>query len=412
MSVMDFFQRVYSPISGFFEEIYDFLSEILQKETIYKEIQKEDVFSQRISKRFLIIGFYPRISPLWYILLIIISLVNFWRNKRLRNYVLKKLFFAVIAYFIAIIVVFIIYHVLPGNPADLFAMDPRADPALRDALLQRWGLDQPLINQFFIFLRNLFQGDLGYSFLHKRPVSELIGERLPWTLLLLGSSFVISGVVGILLGSVVAWRRGSKLDTTFVLTYNVYNAIPLFFTGMIFIAVFGYQARINNWPFYFPILGGKTPWINIETSGFFLVLLDVLWHLVLPLTVLVIYGVLSWSWFMRGNLINVKTEDYIQTAKAKGLSDTQVLFRHGFKNALLPVITNIGMSIGGLIGGSVLVETVFGYPGTGSMLYEAILYGDYPLLQGSFIIIAGITLLGLLLAEIAYGFIDPRIRSD
>ncbi len=328
----------------------------------------------------------------------------------LKSYIAKKVLFAVVAYFAAITVVFFIYHVMPGNPANIFATDPRVPPEVRDALLDRWGLDESLWKQYLIFLKNLFQGDLGYSFLHKRPVSEIIGERLPWTLLLLGSAFIINAVIGILLGSLIAWRRGSKTDTAFVLTYNVYNAIPLFFVGMIFISIFGYQARIHNWPFYFPFIGAKTP--GIESLGTFRVILDVLWHLVLPLTVLVIAGILGWSWFMRGNLINVKTEDFIQTAKAKGLNDKQILFRHGFRNAILPVITSIGMSIGGLIGGSVLVETVFTYPGTGRLLYEAILYKDYPLLQGSFIIIAGLTLLGLLFAELLYGFVDPRIRSE
>jgi len=321
----------------------------------------------------------------------------------LRSYLIKKIIFAFVAYFVAATVVFFIYHVMPGNPANIFATDPRVPPAIRDALLERWGLHEPLWKQYFLFLRNLLSGDLGFSFLHKKDVGQVIAERLPWTLLLLGTSFVLNGVIGILLGSVIAWRRGSKTDTAFVLTYNVYNAIPLFFTGMIFIALFGYRARINGW-------GSKTP--GIESQGLLMTILDILWHLAMPLTVLVIYGILGWSWFMRGNLINVKTEDYIQTAKAKGLSDNQVLFRHGFRNAVLPVITSIGMSIGGLIGGSVLVETVFSYPGTGRLLYEAILYKDYPLLQGSFIIIAGLTLLGLLISEIMYGFIDPRIRTS
>ncbi|MCG3227142.1 MAG: ABC transporter permease [Candidatus Heimdallarchaeota archaeon] len=327
----------------------------------------------------------------------------------LKGYIAKKILFALVAFFVALTVVFFLYHVMPGNPADIFAQDPRVPPEVRDNLLERWGLNEPLWKQYGLYLKNILQGDFGYSFLHRKPVITLIAERLPWSLLLLGSAFLINGVVGISLGSFVAWKRGSKLDTTFVLTYNIYNALPLFFVGMMFIAFFGFFARTHGSPIWFPFVGAKTP--LIEREGTLMVILDVLWHLVLPLSTLVIAGILGWSWFMRGNLINVKTEDYIQTAKAKGLSDTQVLYRHGMRNAILPVITDIGMSIGWLIGGSVLIETVFAYPGTGKLLFDAIMFKDYPLLQGSFIIIAGLTLLGLLIAELLYGFVDPRIRT-
>ncbi len=329
----------------------------------------------------------------------------------LRGYIFKKLFFAFIAFFVALTAVFFLYHVIPGNPANIFATDRTVDPAQREVLLERWGLNEPLWKQYGIFLRNLFQGDLGYSYLKKIPVTEVIGNSLPWTLLLLGTSFILNAVIGIFLGAFVAWRRGSKLDTGFVLTYNFYNAIPLFFVGMVFIAIFGHYARnVWGWPIYFPTHGAQRP--GSSEWGPFLHFTDILWHLVLPLTVLTIAGVLGWSWFMRGNLINILTEDYIKTARAKGLNENQVLYRHGFRNAILPVVTNIGMSIGGLIGGAVLIETVFSYPGTGRMLYEALIRHDYPLVQGAFIIIAGLTLLGLLLAEIVYGFIDPRIRTS
>ena len=328
----------------------------------------------------------------------------------LRSYIVKKIIFAIVAYFVAVTVVFFLYHVLPGNPANVFATDVKVNPEVREQLLVRWGLTEPLWKQYFIFLRNLLQGDLGYSFMHQKPVGEVIGVSLPWTLLLLGTSFVLNALIGILIGAFVAWRRGSKLDTGFVLTYNVYNAMPLFFVGMLFIALFGFYARLNNWPIYFPTYGAQTP--GASEQGFFYYLGDVLWHLFLPLLVLTISGVLGWSWFMRGNLINVLTEDYIKTARAKGLNENQVLYKHAFRNALLPVITSIGMSIGGLIGGAVLIETVFSYPGTGRMLYDALIRRDYPLVQGAFIIISGLTLLGLLFAEIIYGFVDPRTRTE
>ncbi len=334
-----------------------------------------------------------------------------WRNInwRIVRYIVKKLFFAVVAYYVAITLVFIIYRVMPGDPTFIFATQRDVDPSVTQALIERWGLNEPLWNQYWIYLRNVLSGNLGYSYLHMKYVNAIIADFVPWSLLLLGTAFVLNSVIGIILGAIVAWRRGSKLDSAFVLTYNVYNAIPLFFVGMIFIAVFGFMARDRGWLIYFPIYGSYSASFS---GGLFMKILDILWHMFLPLVVLMISGVLGWSWFMRGNLINVKTEDYIQTAKAKGLNDNQVLFKHGFRNAALPVITSIGMSFGGLIGGALLVENVFAYKGMGTLIYGAIQNQDYQLLMGTFIIIAGITLLGLLIAEILYGFVDPRIKAE
>ena len=299
---------------------------------------------------------------------------------------------------------------MPGDPADIFAMDPRIPPEVSENLLRVWGLDKPLIQQYFIFLRNVLRGDLGTSFFSNQPVTQVIGEALPWTLLLLGISFLLNALIGIILGAYVAWRRGSGLDTGFVLVYNIYNAFPLFFIGLLFLFIFAYQARLNSWGFAFPL--GNAMSSGAFDAGIWPGIVDVLKHLALPLGVLTVYGVLSWSWFMRGNLISVLTEDYVQTARAKGLSSNQVLYKHSMRNAILPVITNIGLSIGGIIGGSVVIEQVFSYPGTGKLIFDALIANDYPVVQGAFIIIAGITLLGLLIAEILYGFIDPRIRTS
>jgi peptide/nickel transport system permease protein len=162
---------------------------------------------------------------------------------------------------------------------------------------------------------------------------------------------------------------------------------------------------------WFPISGSRTPGIE-EEADVLLFYQDVLHHAFLPILVLTIYGILSYGWFMRGNIIGALTEDYVQTAVSKGLSENQVLYGHCMRNAILPVVTDIGMSFGSIIGGSILVEQVFGYPGTGLLLYDALLSHDYNVVQGAFIIIAALTLLGLLIAEILYGIIDPRVRTE
>lgn len=335
---------------------------------------------------------------------------GFYQSK-LTRYIIKKIFDAVLTFFVATTIVFYLYHVLPGSASNIFAQDPRLSAETRAALVADWGLDRPIHEQYYIFIINLLKGDLGYSFLHRRPVSELIGESLPWTLLLLGLSLIISSVIGIFLGAFISWRRGSKMDTTFVLTYNIYNAFPLFFVGMLFVGVFGYKAKVDNWGFSFPLNGAKDPIIS-ATGTEWEKFVDILHHLTLPLSVLVIFGVFGWAWFVRGNMIQILSEDYIQTAHAKGLSNNKVLYRHGLRNAMLPVITAIGLDFGALIGGNVLIETVFSYPGTGFLLFESLLRKDYPVVQGAFIMIAGITLLGLLISEILYAIVDPRIRTE
>jgi peptide/nickel transport system permease protein len=328
----------------------------------------------------------------------------------LKRYIGKKLLFAGLAYFVAIVLVFVLYHIIPGNPTDVFANDPRVPLDVREGLIERWGLNKPLYEQFIIYLGNILSGDLGYSFIHQQPVGNLIMEALPWTLLLLGLSTIISTTAGIALGAFVAWRRATKLDTVFVSTSLVINAIPIFFIGMLFLAFFGYQVRVLGWPIWFPTHGAITPGIE-EFGDPIFVALDILWHMALPLSVMVLNGILSWGWFMRGNIIGELTEDYIQTAIAKGLSDREVLYRHAIRNAAIPVVTDIGMSFGGIVGGAVLIETVFSYPGTGLLLFNALIGHDYALIQGGFLIIAGLTLLGLVIAEVLYGLLDPRVRA-
>ncbi len=331
-------------------------------------------------------------------------------RSKLTRYILRKIIDAFITFFIATTLVFFLYHVLPGSSANVFTQDPRMSAEAREALIRNWGLDKPLYVQYWIFMTNLMKGDLGYSYLHRLPVSELIGETLPWTLLLLGSTFIFSTIIGVFMGAFIAWRRGSKLDTSFVLIYNIYNAFPLFFIGMLFVSVFGYQAYIKGWPISFPLNGAQdpiisafgTPWEKFK---------DIMMHLALPFTTLLLSGIFGWSWFVRGNMINILSEDYIQTARSKGLADNKVLYKHGLRNAMLPIVTSIGLSFGSLVGGNVLIETVFSYPGTGYLLFESLLRKDYPVVQGAFIIIAGLTLLGLLISEILYAVIDPRIRT-
>jgi ABC-type dipeptide/oligopeptide/nickel transport system permease component len=388
----------------------------------------------------------------------------------------KRILFAIFAFFVALTIVFMLYRLIENDPVNLFA--PTGHHGISEeqkaALIIKWGLDKSYIEQYFTYIGNIFQGDLGISYEFGRPVMDLILERLPWTLLILGTSTILSTIIGVLIGAYIGWRRASQLDATFVTSSLILNATPLFFTGIFLIFFFGYAAHpeTNDWKipypiFYsllclsiifilvyrrkgktfrekiqldrksayrisfiviigfllilispiisdgyfhlwFPISGGKTP--GIESQGFIATVQNILHHSFLPIVVLTIYGVLAYGWFMRGNIIGVLTEDYVQTAVSKGLSENEVLYRHCMRNAILPVVTDVGMSFGSIIGGSVIVEQVFSYPGTGDLIYNALLNSDYHLIQGSFIIITALTLLGLVIAEVLYGVIDPRIQ--
>jgi peptide/nickel transport system permease protein len=390
----------------------------------------------------------------------------------------KRLLFASFAFFVALSFVFVLYRAIENDPVNVFA--PVGHHGITDeqraTLIEKWGLNKTIPEQFLIYLTNVFQGDLGISFEHQRPVSDLIMERLPWTLLIVGTSTILSTIIGVLIGAYIGWRRASNLDTAFVTSSLILNATPLFFTAIFFIFFLGYQAHPNqsDWKlpypiFYgilslciifililrrkgttfkeklqfdskfgrkiiiillialgmtlisqnisdgyfhlwFPIAGGKTP--GIESQGTIATIQNIFHHAALPIFVLTIYGVLAYGWFMRGNIIGILTEDYVQTAISKGLSENEVLYGHCMRNAILPVVTDIGMSFGSIIGGSILVEQVFSYPGTGDLIYTALLNSDYNLVQGSFIIITALTLLGLVIAEVLYSIIDPRIQRS
>lgn len=393
------------------------------------------------------------------------------------TYIGKRLVFSAFAFLIALTFVFVIYRAIAGDPVSLYAPTGRQGitEEQRQIIIENFGLNKSIFEQYILYLQNLFEGDLGHSLKYRRPVADVIWDRLPWTLFLIGTSTIISTTLGVLIGAYSGWRRASKLDTAFVSASLVVNAIPLFFVGMVFIALFGFNAHPtrDDWkvPFpiisvisiliivyvlnkrrkgkpiqdmlinerktvllssfliasililtiysvffsdgylhlWFPISGGKTP--GIERRGAIAFFQDVLFHAFLPLTTIIIFSTLGYGWFMRGNVIGVLTEDYVQTAISKGLNDNQVLYGHCMRNSILPVVTDLGLNFGSIVGGSLLIETVFGYPGTGLLIYDALLSRDYTLIQGSFVIITALTLFGLFIAEILYGIIDPRVKT-
>ena len=299
---------------------------------------------------------------------------------------------------------FVVIHLAPGEPTDLQTdLNPKASAEMRELLRQRYDLDKPLYVQYGKWLGRLARLDFGESFSQDhRPVLAKIVERLPVTILINVLSILTILAVAIPLGVLSAVRRNSAYDrVTTVLVFSGF-AMPSFWLALLLMDYLGVRLGI------FPIVGLKS--IGHEYFGVFRQVWDVVHHLILPVSVSAFGGLAGFSRYMRSNMLEVIRQDYILTARAKGLPESQVIYRHALRNALLPVITILGLSVPGLIGGSVIFETIFAIPGMGKLFYDGVMMRDYPLIMGILVIGAVLTLIGNLLADIGYALADPRIR--
>ncbi len=307
-----------------------------------------------------------------------------------------------LALFAAVVLNFALPRIAPGNPIDFLVPPELAGtltPEQRQQVLSQFGLDQPVPIQFERYVAGLARGDLSYSVRYGRPVSEVLGERLPWTLLLVGSSVVLSGLIGTLAGFWSAWRRGRRGDVAALSAIMLIDSMPTFFVGMLLLLVF--SVTLGWLPIY-----GALP--GVRVSGGDLVI-EIARRLALPLVTLTLAGVGSVYLVARSALVSELREDYVQMAVAKGLSERGVR-RHAQRNALLPVLTVVLINMGALVGGATVVETVFSYPGLGRLIYESVISRDYPTLQGAFLLLSVSVIFANLLADLAYTLLDPRVR--
>jgi peptide/nickel transport system permease protein len=298
---------------------------------------------------------------------------------------------------------FILFRVLPGNPIQLQARAGNLSPEAIQRLREIYGLDQPLISQYFIYLRDVFTGQFGTSITYQRPVIDIIAERMLNTLILLSAATVLVIVLGIGLGIIAAARRGSRIDSSVVVGALVFWSLPTFWTGLILIFIFG--AFLN----VLPVSGTSTPGVDFTSPIDSLA--DLARHLVLPTITLALVDIGQFVVITRSSLVDVLTEDYILTAKAKGLSRRQVVWRHGVRNALLPVVTTTALYVGLTIGGAIQVETVFSWPGMGALMYDAVLRRDYPILEATFFIFALVVIAANFVSDLLYQVLDPRVRE-
>lgn len=293
---------------------------------------------------------------------------------------------------------------MPGNPLALLAgVDVGLmTPEERAEVLARAGLDRPLYQQYISYWGDLLQGDLGYSYRQKRPISEMLLAALPWTLLLTGTSLLISSLLGIVLGAISGWRRAGILDVSLLWIMIALNSLPSFWLGMLLISLVSVDWGI------LPSYGAVTPasgYSGWEKVG------DIVEHAILPVLTLTVVSLPNVYIVMRYSMLGVLGEDFIRTARAKGLRDSAVLFGHVLRNALAPVATVLALRLGFAFGGTVMVETVFSYPGLGRLIYESVGGRDYPVMQAAFLLFTVAVLLSNLLADLLYPLLDPRTRS-
>ncbi len=297
---------------------------------------------------------------------------------------------------------FILFRLTPGDPTLNF-LSPSFSEETRAALLKGFGLDKPLWEQYFIYMNNLLHGDLGQSFLQGKPVAVLLADALPNTVLLTLVSLTAAYAFGIVAGAFLAFRRGGVVEAVSIPAALATRAAPEFWLGMLLLAALAFQ---TGW---FPTGGALSPGREMNSFADRFVSADFWWHLALPALTLMLYLQGLPLLLMRATMLEVLNDEFIVMAKMKGLSRWSVVMRHAARNALLPVVTAFALGLGASIGGNVVVETVFAWPGIGRVLVQAVQSADYPLAQGAFILIAASLVTMNTAADLAYAALDPRV---
>jgi peptide/nickel transport system permease protein len=321
---------------------------------------------------------------------------------RSRRYLLKKTIHAVATLAFVLTLNFFLFRVMPGDPAKLLARSKlHLNHQQTEALIREFGLDKPLWSQFLHYFPDTLSGHLGVSFVSNRPITAVVGERIWPTVLLVGMATLVATIIGLLIGIRGAWRRGSAFDTGSLLGSLVLYSMPEGWLGMILLILFG---GALGW---FPVQG----WESATPASGLGHLFDVLNHLFLPCMTLVLGYLGEYAIIMRSSLLEVMGEDFITTARAKGVPDRLVRRRHAVPNALLPSLTLVFYSFGFVLGGSVIVEEVYSWPGLGQLTYQAINSLDYPVIQAIFLLFSAAVIVFNLFADILYGYLDPRVTE-
>ena len=312
----------------------------------------------------------------------------------LRRYITRRMIQIIIIFFVILTVLFLLFRLAPGDPVSRM-VDPDMDHEDAEVLIVQLGLDKPLGVQYLIYLKNFFTGHFGYSFHYGEPVVDIIWNRLPNTILLFTTSIILSALVGVFLGKIASWHKGTKTDSVMTIGALVTHTVFLPWLALILIWIFAYKFG------WFPINGmiSEEVWLD-PAAGFIAKALDVMYHMILPLSTLFLIHFGAYLLIMRSSMLETLKEDYILTARAKGLEEKVIRDHHAAPNAALPVVTSVGLSLAFSINGGALTETVFTWPGIGRELVSSVSQNDYPLAQACFLMIAGVDLVSILVVEV------------
>lgn len=318
------------------------------------------------------------------------------------RYLIHRSLHMVITLFAMATLMFFLFRMLPGDPTAT-VISPALYPKAQEAMRAQFGLDKPLLEQYLAYLGNLAVLDFGFSFQTSRPVWEALQGRLVNTLVLILPSMIAAYALGAILGALIAWYRGGKAEVGLVFGATALQSAPVFWLGMLAILVF--SIKLDLFPVGHIVTPGRFPdptWRMYFTADF-------LHHLALPFIINTLYQLCFPLLLMRSTMLATVGEDYIELARMKGLSERRVLFGHAMRNSLLPLATTLPMILGWAVAGSVVIETVFSWPGLGLLMVEAVGQADYPVVQAAFLLIAVLTVLGTFMADLLYGLLDPRI---
>ncbi|GAY26126.1 putative oligopeptide ABC transporter, permease protein [Desulfurococcaceae archaeon AG1] len=320
----------------------------------------------------------------------------------LASFLAKKIVSSILTILAILTLVFFLVR-LTGDPFAELENDPRITPETLQALRRLYGMDKSVVEQYISYVHNMLIGEMGYSVKFSKPVFDAIMERLPYTLALLVPSITLSNYLAYKIGVEMGYRRGSRLDIITLALSNFLRATPYFWLAIIFLYVFSVQLGL------FPLYGAISPGLSFPSFEWFV---DYLWHYAIPFLVLVVRGTFIFVLYVRNSVIDILGEDYVAVARAKGLPEKAVKSSYVARNAMLPMITVMGLRYAFIIDGAILTETVFSYPGTGRLVFEAIINRDFWLLQGVMVILSISVVLANLIVDLLYALLDPRVRSQ
>jgi peptide/nickel transport system permease protein len=323
----------------------------------------------------------------------------------LKEYVTRRASHLVVTYWAFITTLFLLFRLLPGDPTTLY-LQSGMTPEERQRTLERLGLDEPLHQQYIDYILNLMTGDLGWSFRHKTEVIDVLATKFWNTIFLMGAAIILAYIIGVVVGALLGWWRGTRNEKMGLIGVLIARSSPQFWTGIVMLMIFVF------WLNWFP--SGRMRAIGVIVDGFWDKYLawDFVYHMVLPLATATLYYMTMPILVMRSGMVNILTSDFIEIKKAEGLPEWTILYKHAARNSVLPVVTIAAVTSGVAIGGSLVIETVFNWPGMGREMVEAVNFNDYPMAMGAFFLMGSFVIMMNFVADLLYVYLDPRVTYE